>query len=419
MQYRIISIFSVFVFLLSPALAEDFPIGYFNKLDKPHYLVGGVYAFEYEENSVRGLGRVRSAYLPNGILVYPLELGRDDRPKNLLSKQRFSTYITQFGQVVIVKNSEVSEVPFSTRHGNSDVIFHQESFVCSSKNTPDCDEDEGISVSKSWIASSDRDSANRLVTLNFNLDLLNTNRTGHLSFKGFDALKRKGIISDLQEPWPRYAFIGKRELLSARKPCGVVEKEVQADEVKLSGGADIEFGVIDWLKLKFGAIFERSTSNEQIKVIGEADIELRLFELRIVKPDDQGHFDANQVKSLFITARFECAESGITRQAFNFRDMVVRNPNRDIPGRNQVTLHWSDFYRTELDKRDAEYIWDKNRQRAFAFSVNSSVDYDEIVRKIQTNTEFDIAISNILFSAFNASCDSRGGARDKCEAFLR
>ncbi|MEM0949050.1 MAG: hypothetical protein AAGK37_16755 [Pseudomonadota bacterium] len=402
------------------SVSADLPLKYFNDLSGPHYLLGGVYAFEFRENDVPGLKRVRATYLPNGTLLYPIDLDPEHEPKNVSSPERYGTYITQFGQVLLVENDEVSKRPFSVNLGEADVIFHQDTFICAATDELKCSEDDGISVSKSWAMLSERDLDERIVTLRFFITEDNQERVGYLGLERFEEMKRQGVLSDLLEPWPRYAFLGRRELAQARKPCGVARKTYDTEAVKAEIGVEAEVGLLDWFKAKFAAGFETEAGEENIVLVGEPDTEIRLYELRVVKPDTEGKFDPNRLLKLNVTASYGCDGIAGALQPYRIETIIVQHthPN-EIDGRGRVTMKWTDFHNRELAPEEAEYIWDKNRQRPFAFSVNSSVAYDTTIQKLRTRTEFDLALTNILLSAFNASCDSAGGARATCEDYLR
>ena len=420
MSIRPISWITAFVFLVSTTASADIPLKYFDDLATPHYLLGGVYAFEFNENEVPNLGRVRSAYLPNGTLVYPIALDPAHRPANLRRPDRYGTYITQFGQVLLILNDVVSRRSFAQNLGEADVIFHQDSFICADPAELDCHEDDGVPFSKSWATVSERDRQKKLVKLRYFIPEDDQERLGYLSLDRFDKMKREGVVSDLKEPWPRYAFIGKREISLARKPCGTTRTKYDSTALKAEIGVEAEAGLFDWFKAKFAAGFETENGSENVFLVGEGDIEIRLYELRILKPDTEGKFDPDQVLKLTVTARFACGGFAGALQPYQSDSIIVQHTHPDeIEGRGRVTLAWSDFHSEELAPRDAEYIWDKNRQRPFAFSVNSSVAYEATIEKIQEITEFDRALSNILLSAFNASCESREGAREICEELLR
>lgn len=385
-----------------------------SKLGSPHYVTGGAYIFDFEDNPyAKNQRRVISSYVPDGTLVFPLNLTQREKPKDV-NLSLFQPYITQYGQIVLIRKNQVSKNTFKQNYKELNILFHRDSFTCPTESEINCTEDEGDHVPETWVALSETTRTGVKLTF-FNPDG-SPLREGYLSHQRFAEMEKEGVISDVNKTWPKYALIEKKSFSKLSKPCGPekVITDIKKFEKKLS--AKIGGDVLEFISAAFNMRIIGSEGTESTLKIGGPDVAIRRFEYVIAIPNDKGEFSKNRTISLYVTAEYHCVGLEVDSQDYYVKKAILNGDT--APFDKRITIKREDFYSKKLSDEDAEFIWNHNRSVPMFFSVNHPSRYERIIEKIRSKTNYDIAASNLVLSIFNGTCESRENARTRCRRIL-
>ena len=394
----------------------------FDNLTPKRFLYAGTFGLELTPSSPSKTHGIVT-YLPPGSLLFyhPTQCTNDHSTQctKKIGSKNYRAVVTQFGQQLWVRDSEVSNVKiFNEVYGKGqNVIFNQDGFMCSEEDKL-CDKlsNEAIEINRGDVLgmktnSNGNDFYHLRSEKKYGNSLKKIVQEGYLSAERFKEFERLGVLTNASNQHPAALHLDTIKLSKLATQCGERLLKVNKDELsnELETKAGISF--IDWLTMAFRNKRTHIESKTIKLEYGGIDIATERTILKIKRPVSDGNFssqDEQTFQPLYLALEIKCIGPQNDQEAVHIHSVTVRNKHGNYLG----IIKSANFYDIPEDAETPSdealsNVYRRNGLRPFLVSITSREDYKKAIVVLMENLEIDVSLANILLSELNASCNTR------------